>query len=120
MVKIEVKGLKLFGHHGVGREEREAGQYFEADLSVEGDLGDHDELSSTVDYIQIIRCAQELNERKNFQLLEGFAQELARELLQRFPRVTRVHVHLKKLKPPLPVGVQIEWFGVDVVLMRPS
>jgi dihydroneopterin aldolase len=120
LVRIEVTGLKLFGHHGVGREEREAGQLFEIDLGIEGALGARDELSSTVDYLEVIRLAQALNERKEFRLLESFAQELAKELLERFPAAARVAVRIKKPRPPLPVGVQIEWFSAEVVLERPS
>ncbi len=118
MVKIEIKGLKLFGYHGVSPEERKAGQLFEVHLQVEGDLGRHDELSSTVDYAEVIRCAQELNQEKKFQLLESFAQALAEEILKRFPRAARVSVLIKKLRPALPPGVQIEWFGAAVVRER--
>lgn len=118
MVKIEIKGLKLFGHHGVHQEEREAGQFFEADIQIEGDLGKGDELSNTVDYIEVIRCAQKLNDERKFQLLESFAQALAEEILKRFPRAMRISVAIKKLRPALPPGVQIEWFRATVVRER--
>ncbi len=120
MVKIEIKGLKLFGHHGVSPEEREAGQLFEADLQIEGGLGTRDELNSTVDYVKVIECAQQLNQDNRFQLLESFVQALAEEMVKKFPRATRVSVSIKKLRPALPPGVQIEWFRAEVVRERSS
>ncbi|MBI1744453.1 dihydroneopterin aldolase [Candidatus Acetothermia bacterium] len=120
MVKIQVKRLTLFGHHGVGHHEREAGQLFELDLEIEGDLGARDDLESTIDYVQVIRCAQELNAQRQFQLVENFSRELAEELLKRFPRAARVRVVVRKPRPPLPAGMQIEWFSAEVIRERPS
>jgi dihydroneopterin aldolase len=120
LVKIHVKGLQLFGHHGVSREEREAGQLFEVDLELEGRWGARDELSDTADYVEVIRCAQTLCARQSFQLVESLARALAQELLERFPQAVSVRVAARKPRPSLPPGMQIEWFEATVVLDRPS
>ena len=53
-VKIELRGLELFGHHGVTEEERERGQRFVYDVELEvGERGANDRIEDAVDYREV-------------------------------------------------------------------
>jgi len=97
MERILVRGLKIFGHHGVGEEEREHGQHFWVDVKLELKRPKaEDDLAKTVDYNAVIEVIQQLNVARRFQLIESFAQALADEILARFPQVVGVRVRVRK------------------------
>ena len=53
-MKIELRGLELFGHHGVTEEERERGQLFLYDVELEvGERGANDRIEDAVDYREV-------------------------------------------------------------------
>lgn len=108
-VAVELNGLQLFGHHGWLPEERAAGRPYIIDLKLElATPVRRDELGATVDYSEVIAAIRELNETREFKLLETFAQEIARTVLERFPAVAGVEVMVRKPRPPLPAGVILE------------
>ncbi len=117
MTKLVIQGLELRGRHGVSAEEREQVQPFAIDLELEGDLGSADELEATVDYIEVIEKVKEINER-SFKLIEAFARAVAEAILECFPRVERVAVRVRKLRPPLPPGTRVGWLAAEVVMER--
>ena len=58
--RIELRGIRVMGVHGVLEEERVRAQPFEVDLDVETDLsraGSSDELGETVDYGAVAEAA---------------------------------------------------------------
>jgi len=117
MDKILIKNLKLFGYHGYGPREREAGQLFIIDVELEGDFSSAQDLSQTVDYSEVIERIREINAANNFLLIESFAQEIACSILESFPRVQRVKAKVKK-RPPQPVGISLGYVAAEVIKER--
>ena len=85
MITVELRDLRIFGRHGVHREEREQGQefLFDVDLAV-GDRGSSDRLEDAVDYSAVARAVQEISDSRAYSLLEALATAVADELLRRF------------------------------------
>lgn len=114
--RIEIRGLRLLGTHGVLPEERTRPQPFEvdADLAVSMvDAGSSDDLADTVDYAAVVhRISAVVGGAKSFTLLEALAAAAADEVLAADSRVQAVTISVRKLQPPLPadlstVGVRI-------------
>jgi dihydroneopterin aldolase len=85
MIIVELRGLRVFGHHGVHEHEKRDGQnfLFDVDLAV-GERGVSDRLEDAVDYSAVARAVQELSDARSYDLLEALATAIADELLQRF------------------------------------
>jgi dihydroneopterin aldolase len=116
--RIEIRGLQVFGHHGVHASERERGGWFLVDAVLEVPAPEEDALESTVNYTAVIETICELSESKPFRLLESFARALAEGLLARFPRVERAQVRVRKrLSSPRAV---LHWVAAEVELGRGS
>lgn len=119
MQRIRIHSFKLFGHHGVYPEERERGQVFVVDVRVEIERrSDRDELASTVDYTAILEAMRQLNETQRFQLIESLAQALANDLIERFPRIQRARVRVRKRLPA--TRGDVKWVAAEVVRERSS
>ena len=85
MITVELRGLRVFGHHGVHAEERERGQDFLYDVELEvGERGASDRLEDAVDYSAVARAVQEVSDAYTYALLEALAVAVADELLRRF------------------------------------
>lgn len=113
--RIQLRALRVVGTHGVLAEEQARAQPFEVDLDLAVDLtraGGSDRLGDTVDYGAVAATAAALVAGRSFQLLEALAAAVAGAVLASDPRIAAVTVHLRKLRPPLPldlgtVGVRI-------------
>lgn len=114
MDKIEICGMRFWGHHGVYEEERRLGQPFEVDVTLYLDLrpaGRSDRLEDTVNYADVYHAVADVFAGPPRQLLEALAEETAARLLRRFP-LAKVRVRVAKPSPPIPgtvgrVGVEI-------------
>ena len=112
-MKIELQGIELFGHHGVGEEERERGQLFVYDIELEvGERGASDRIETAVDYREVAAALREIAGRR-FRLLEALATAIADDLFERFP-VERVQVRVRKPEVR-PSGVDLEFAAVTAV-----
>lgn len=98
--------------------ERARGQLFAVDTELEFDLPQKDELSETVDYVHVIERIRAVNESHSFSLIETFAQTVAHEILQDFPKVQRVRVRVRKLHPPLPPDITLGAVAAEVICDR--
>ncbi len=113
--RLEIRGLRVLGTHGVLAEEQERAQPFEVDLDVVLDLrlaARSDRLADTVNYAALIERVVTVVATTRLQLLEGLAAAIAETVLED-RGVLRVSVCVRKLRPPLPadvttVGVRIE------------
>jgi len=118
--RIELRGLRAVGTHGVLVEEQERAQPFEIDLDLAVDLrpaGVSDSLADTVDYGSVAVVATTTVEGpRSFALLEALAWHVADAVLDVDHRITGVTVTLRKLRPPL--AVDIDTVGVRVVRDR--
>jgi dihydroneopterin aldolase len=112
-VIVEVRGLELFGRHGVHDYERERGQAFLFDVELEvGERGVSDRLEEAVNYSDVARCVKEISDAHAYDLLEALADAVARELLARF-RPERVRVRVRKPEAR-PGGLDVEFVAVTV------
>ena len=118
--RIELRGLRSVGTHGVLVEEQERAQPFEVDLDLAVDLrpaGVSDSLADTVDYGAVADVvAATVSGTRSFALLEALAWHVADAVLGVDQRITGVTVVLRKLRPP--VAVDIDTVGVRVVRTR--
>jgi len=101
MITVEIRGLRMFGRHGVYPRERENGQDFVFDgaLDVE-DRGSSDLLADAVDYGDVARAVREVSDAHAYNLLEALAGAVADELQARFrPERIRVRVTKPAVRP---------------------
>ena len=102
-VTVEVHGLEVFGHHGVGEDERRDGQQFLYD--VDFDVADgvlSDRIDDAVDYRDVIGIVERVSGERSFQLLEVLAAAVADAIAAELP-VERVRVRVRKPDVQLPV-----------------
>jgi dihydroneopterin aldolase len=117
--RIELRGLRVDGVHGVHEEERAAPQPFEVDLDLHLDLSDAavaDELGRSADYAAAVAAAAAVVAGPPRRLLETLAEEIATAVL-RDPRIDAVTVVLRKLEPPVPE--ELGSAGVRMTRVRP-
>lgn len=115
MDRIELRGLRALGTHGVLAEERERPQPFEVDLDLELDLakaGSSDDLADTADYGAVAEAAVAVVAGPHADLLEHLAEKLAAAVLEAAPLVTTVTVSVRKLRPP--VDLHLATAGVTI------
>jgi dihydroneopterin aldolase len=102
MIEVELHGLEVFGHHGVEEKERKRGQTLLWDVAWLQDEPSRDDISATVDYVDVAECVTQVSGEKHFELLESLAAAAADAILARFP-VERVRVRVRKPNLGLPV-----------------
>ncbi len=111
-MRVELRGIELFGYHGVLAEERRDGQRFLYDVELDvGERGANDRIEDAVDYRDVAATVREVNDRQ-FQLLEALACAVADALLERFP-AERVKVRVRKPEVR-PAGLIVEHAAVTV------
>jgi dihydroneopterin aldolase len=117
--RIELRGLRVRGHHGVFDHERRDGQDFVLDLVLWTDLaaaGASDDLADTVDYGALAEAASAVVEGPPRALIEAVAADVAAVVLDD-PRVAVVEVVLHK--PQAPIDRPFDDVAVRVTRSRP-
>jgi dihydroneopterin aldolase len=113
--RIELRGLRVIGTHGVLAEEQARAQPFEVDLDLDADLADagrSDDLADTVDYGTLAERVASVVSGERHALLERLAERIAETALAD-GRVRSVTVTVRKLRPPVPLDLASA--GVRVV-----
>jgi 7,8-dihydroneopterin aldolase/epimerase/oxygenase len=112
-MKVELRGLHVFGYHGVEEEEQRLGQLFLYDVELEvGERGASDRLDDAVDYTQVAEAIRELSTARRFNLLEALATALADMLMERFqPESLRLRVRKPQVKP---AGLTVDYSAVTI------
>jgi len=103
--RIELRGLKVRGNHGVFAHERVDGQDFIVDITVWMDLAAaaaSDNLADTYDYGQLAQRAADIVAGPARDLIETVAAEIAEEVMCD-ARVQAVEVTLHKPHAPIPL-----------------
>lgn len=104
--RIELRGLRAVGTHGVLPEEHERAQPFEIDIDIEADLapsGRTDALADTVDYGAVTAAVTAAVEGEHADLIERLAERIVAAVFAASgPIATGVTVTLRKLRPPVP------------------
>ena len=101
--RVALEGLEFHAFHGVYPHERESGNWFEIDLSVEVNFtaaAEHDELSETVNYETLFKIVKQEMEIPS-KLLETVAEKIVDDVLLTFPQVKLVEFKISKLNPPI-------------------
>jgi 7,8-dihydroneopterin aldolase/epimerase/oxygenase len=112
--QIEIKGLRVFGRHGVAEQERQEGQTFAIDVTLELDLSQaaaSDALVDTVDYGVLAQRLAKAVGGTRFDLIEALAGHLA-DLALDDARVRAAEVRVAK--PEAPVTVTLDEVAVVV------
>lgn len=101
MITVEVGDFRLFGRHGVHAHEKENGQEFVFDVALDvGGRGANDVYADAVDYREVQRVVQEVNDARSYDLIEALASAVADALWERFaPEAVRVRVTKPAVKP---------------------
>jgi 7,8-dihydroneopterin aldolase/epimerase/oxygenase len=103
--RISLRGIEVFGHHGVLPHERELGQRFVVDIDLDLDLAPaaaSDALADTVDYGHLAGRIADVVSGAACDLIETVAGRIADRCLED-PRVDAAHVTVHKPAAPLPV-----------------
>ncbi|TWF77858.1 dihydroneopterin aldolase [Pseudonocardia hierapolitana] len=114
--RIELRGLRVRGHHGVYEHERRDGQDFVVDITVWMDLthaARSDRLEDTIDYGAMAQRAAAIIGGPPCNLIEAVAGRVADDVFADL-RVQTVEVVLHKPQAPIP----LEFADVAVVARR--
>ena len=115
---ILIEGLEVYGHHGVGREEKVLGQrlLYDVRLTIEDCEAAHtDRVEDTVDYTEVMDLIVDVATVNSYSLLERLAWVTGEAILKRFP-VDEVWVQVTKPHPP--VACALDSVGAAVELRR--
>jgi dihydroneopterin aldolase len=102
MTEVELHGLEVFGHHGVSETEQKRGQTLLWDVAWRLGEVSQDDLSATVDYVEVSELVKEVSDSRRFRLLESLAAAAADAIMERF-QVESVRVRVRKPQLELPV-----------------
>lgn len=104
--RIDIRGIRGFGRHGLLDEERRNGQEFVVDIAIDVDTalaGSSDDITHTVDYSAVAQYAHAMIEGEPRRLIESLAQAIA-EGVRQLPNVVAVEVVVHKPHAPIPVA----------------
>lgn len=102
--RVEIRGLRVYAHHGVRDFERERGQPFVIDVWLRcrpSAAGESDDLADAVNYSAVCDRVAELATGGQYQLLERLAAVIADDLAERYAvdglrvRVAKPHAPVK-------------------------
>ena len=113
-VSIEVTGLSLYTHHGVGEAEREVGQRLVFDIAFELDECDAtvtDRVEDTVNYAEVCEQVALGAQERSYKTLERLCAAVAERLIDRFGAQS---VRVKATKPEPPIPLPVEEVSVEV------
>lgn len=113
--EIRVENLEVFANHGIFPEETALGQKFLISLIMYTDTrraGKTDELQNSIHYGEVSAFLTAYTKEHPRKLIEAAAEELAEELLLRYPLLEGVTLELKK--PWAPVGIPLETVSVKI------
>jgi dihydroneopterin aldolase len=103
--RIELRGLRVRGHHGVFEHERRDGQDFLVDVTVWLDLAAaaaSDDLADTLDYGALAQTAADIVAGEPRDLIETVAAQIA-DAVMTDTRVHAAEVTLHKPSAPIPL-----------------
>jgi len=118
MERIEIEGMKFYAFHGHYPVEKEVGNEFLIDLSIEIDgkkAGITDNLIDALNYQTAYEIVKAEMEKKS-DLLENVAMRILDQLFLQFPEIRNTQIKVSKLNPPM--GGEIK--KVSVVFRRES
>lgn len=115
MDSIRIEDLEVYAGHGVFSEETRNGQMFLVCAELYMDLhpaGKADELTLSTHYGEVCQLINSYLRKHTFQLIEAAAEQLAREVLLKFPLIRKLSLELKK--PHAPIGLPFSCVSVKM------
>jgi len=103
MLTIALQRIEFDGRHGATAVERRTTRKFEVDVELEADVGaaeQSDLLADTVDYSRVAEVIVAIGTGEPHHLLESLARRMVDSVRDRFPRIRRMQIELRKLNPP--------------------
>ena len=113
-VTVEISGLSLYTHHGLGEAEREVGQRLVLDLRL--DLGESaatvtDSIRDTVDYDEVCQLVALLAQQRSYNTLERLCSAIADRLIGDYELEG---IWVKATKPEPPIALPVDEVSVEV------
>ncbi|APX31518.1 dihydroneopterin aldolase [Brachybacterium sp. P6-10-X1] len=108
--RIEVTGIRAWGHHGVLAAEKELGQQFVVDVTLHlwtAPAGRADDLSRTVNYAEVAAAVADEIRGGPHDLVETLAESIATRILTGVGRPLVRRVGVRVHKPAAPVGLPV-------------
>lgn len=115
MNSIIIKGLKIFGNHGVHDFEKINGQNFYIDTIVNTHKlsgYESDDLRETISYSDIIKVIKKAVIEKSYNLIEKVAEKISENIFSSFKEVISLEVTVKK--PQAPIKEEVEYVAVKI------
>ena len=115
MDKIKIKDLEVFANHGVFPEENTLGQKFivSADLYTDTrKAGKTDDLTVSIHYGEVSAFIEVWLKKHTYKLLESAAENLAEELLLKYPGMRAIRLEIKK--PWAPIRLPLKTVSVEI------
>lgn len=113
--KVQIKNLEVFANHGIFEEETKLGQKFLISLTMYLNTrcaGKTDDLENSINYGEVSSFIAAYTKEHPCKLIEAAAENLAEELLLRYPLLEGITLELKK--PWAPVGLPLETVSVEI------
>jgi 7,8-dihydroneopterin aldolase/epimerase/oxygenase len=114
VVTIEIVGLSVYTHHGVGEAEREVGQRLVFDIDFElsdCDATVTDRVEDTVDYADVCQQVYLAAQERSYRTLERLCSAVADRLIERYGAES---VTVRAAKPEPPIALPVEEVAVEV------
>ena len=115
MDKILMQNLGFYGYHGLLKEESVLGQKFFLDIELDintKEAGLTDDMTKSVSYADVYEVVKDIVQNQRFNLLESLAENIAKEVLEKFDLVKGIMIRVKK--PEAPVNGIYDYFGVQI------
>ncbi|MFR3566497.1 MAG: dihydroneopterin aldolase [Paraclostridium sordellii] len=115
MDKILLNNMGFYGYHGVFKEESVLGQKFFVDMELYLDTkeaGITDDMEKSVSYGDVYEVVKDTVEKQRFNLLEALAENIAKQVFEKFELIEEIMVRVKKPEAPVP-GIY-DYFGVEI------
>ena len=117
MATIRIRNMMFYGFHGIYEYEREQGQKFFVDVSVEtkdNHAAETDKAEDDVNSATVYSIVRDVVENKRFTLLQTLATEVDRQILQAFPQAGNATTLIRK--PSVPIAGPLDCVEVEVTL----
>jgi 7,8-dihydroneopterin aldolase/epimerase/oxygenase len=113
-VTVEIVGLSVYTHHGVGEAEREVGQRIVFDIEFEVGECDAvvtDRVEDTVDYADVCQQVFLAAQERSYKTLERLCSAVADRLIDRYGAES---VTVRAAKPEPPIALPVDEVAVEV------
>lgn len=115
---ILLDNLRIFAHHGVGKQETIVGNEFTISLRLKVDFRramQTDDVLQTVSYADVYEAVKAEMEIPS-QLLEHAGGRIMNRLFHDFPQIEEIELKLMKRNPPM--GADIKAAGIEICQRR--